>query len=145
MKTKTANGVQWNPRFTDTRLIRTSHHYGQFTLSLGKKSPYIFSTFRQPTEYGRPVNTKTFYGLLSLRINGLWLYSQFVLSLGWHFTWTIFYAIQLQKLSLSKNDFDWEHRDNSVRRADCPSKKLDRLLCLPTLAVSKDWRIRLVT
>ena len=28
-----------------TRLIRTPHYYGQFTLSLGKESPYIFSKF----------------------------------------------------------------------------------------------------
>ena len=33
------------PRFTDTRLIRTPHYYGQFALSLGKESPYIFSKF----------------------------------------------------------------------------------------------------
>ena len=28
-----------------TCLIRTPHYYGQFTLSLGKESPYIFSKF----------------------------------------------------------------------------------------------------
>ena len=33
------------PRFTDTRLIRTPHYYGQFALSLGKESPYIFFKF----------------------------------------------------------------------------------------------------
>ena len=29
----------------DTLLIWTTHHYKQFTLSLGKESPYIFSKF----------------------------------------------------------------------------------------------------
>ena len=33
------------PRFTDTGLIRTPRYYGQFSLSLGKKSPYILSKF----------------------------------------------------------------------------------------------------
>ena len=32
-------------RFTDTRLIRTPHYYGQFSLSMAKESPYIFSKF----------------------------------------------------------------------------------------------------
>ena len=40
-----------NPRFTDTRLIRTPHNYGQFSLSLGKESPHIFSKFN-------PLNTR---------------------------------------------------------------------------------------
>ena len=42
------------PRFTFTRIIRTRpHHYaGQFALSLGKESPYIFSKFN-------PLNTDT--------------------------------------------------------------------------------------
>ena len=30
------------PRFTATLLIRTTHYYGQFALSLGKESPYSF-------------------------------------------------------------------------------------------------------
>ena len=47
-------------RFTDTRLIRTPHYYGQFPLSLGWESPYIFSKFS-------PVNTETFYGSFSIR------------------------------------------------------------------------------
>ena len=55
------------PCFTDTRLIRTPRYYGQFALSLGKESPYIFSQFN-------PLNTDTWYGLLSVRINGVWLY-----------------------------------------------------------------------
>ena len=49
------------PRFTDTRL-QTHHYYGQFVLSLGKESPYIFSKFN-------PVNTETFNVPLSVRIN----------------------------------------------------------------------------
>ena len=40
------------PGFTDTRLIRTPRYYGQFSLSLGKKSPYILSKFQ-------PLNTDT--------------------------------------------------------------------------------------
>ena len=35
-------------RFTKTRIIRTPHCYGQFALSLGKESPYIFSKFNRP-------------------------------------------------------------------------------------------------
>ena len=31
------------PRFTDTGLIRTPRYYGQFALSLGKQSAYIFT------------------------------------------------------------------------------------------------------
>ena len=31
------------PRFTGAILIQASHYYGQFALSLGKESPYIFS------------------------------------------------------------------------------------------------------
>ena len=44
--------IKVKPRFTDTHLIRTPHYYGQFALSLGKESPYIFSKFN-------PVNTDT--------------------------------------------------------------------------------------
>ena len=41
------------PRFTDcARVIRTTHYYGQFALSLGKENPYIFSKFN-------PLNTGT--------------------------------------------------------------------------------------
>ena len=40
------------PLFTDTRLILTPHYYRQFELSLGKESPYVFSTFN-------PLNTLT--------------------------------------------------------------------------------------
>ena len=35
-----------------TLLIQTPHYYGQFALSLGKESPYIFSKFN-------PLNTDT--------------------------------------------------------------------------------------
>ena len=43
-----------NPRFIETRLMRTLHYYGQFSLSLGKESPYIFAKFN-------PSNTDAFY------------------------------------------------------------------------------------
>ena len=52
---------------TDTRFIRTPHYYGQFALSLGKESPYIFSKFNT-------LNTDTFHGPFSVGFNGLWLY-----------------------------------------------------------------------
>ena len=37
------------PHLRDTHLIRTPHYYGQFALSLGKESPYIFSKFSLKT------------------------------------------------------------------------------------------------
>ena len=40
------------PRFRDTRLIRTPRYYGQLALSLGKESSYLFSKFN-------PLNTDT--------------------------------------------------------------------------------------
>ena len=40
------------PHFTDTRLIQTPRYYGQFVLSLGRDSSYIFSKFN-------PLNTDT--------------------------------------------------------------------------------------
>ena len=43
------------PLFTDTRLIWTSHYYGQFAFSLLKESPNIFSELN-------PLNVDTFYG-----------------------------------------------------------------------------------
>ena len=62
MKTIAWIWIQSNySRFTDIRLIRTFHYYGQFALSLGKESPYIFSNFN-------PLNSDTFCGLLSVRI-----------------------------------------------------------------------------
>ena len=62
------------PRFTNTRLIRTPHYmyYGQFALSLGKESPYILSKFN-------PLNTDTFHGPLTVRINGVSLTLYFTL------------------------------------------------------------------
>ena len=48
--------------------LLTPHYYGQFDLSLGKQGPSIFSKFN-------PLNTDTFHGPLSVRINGVWLYT----------------------------------------------------------------------
>jgi len=45
---------------------RAPHYYGQFALSLGEKSPYIFFKFN-------PVNTDTFYDPLIVCINGILL------------------------------------------------------------------------
>ena len=36
-----------------TRLIRTPRYYGQFSLSLGKESPYIISKFKPPNTDNR--------------------------------------------------------------------------------------------
>ena len=52
-------------RFTDTGLIRTPHYYGQFSLSMAKESPYIFSKFN-------PLNTDTFYAPLNVRMTYIW-------------------------------------------------------------------------
>ena len=58
----------------DTSLIRTTCYYGQFPLSLGKESPYIFSQFN-------PLNTDTslYYGqfALSLGKESPYIFSQF--------------------------------------------------------------------
>ena len=53
--------------FVNTRLIRTPHYYGQFSLSLGKENSYIFSKLN-------PLNTDTFFGPLSFCINRVLLY-----------------------------------------------------------------------
>ena len=48
------------PRFKLTRLIWNPYYNGQFSLSLGKESPYK-----------HPVNMSTLFGLLIVRINGV--------------------------------------------------------------------------
>ena len=45
-------GCAFKLRFKDTRLARTPHYYGQFSLSLVKVSPHIFFKFN-------PINTVT--------------------------------------------------------------------------------------
>ena len=52
------------PHFTDTRLIWTSHYYGQFALSLRKENPYIFSELNS-------LNMDAFYGPPIVHINGV--------------------------------------------------------------------------
>ena len=54
------------PRFTDTRLIRTPHHYGQVALFLGKENPYNFSQFNQ-LNTDIPSIRNTFYSPLGVR------------------------------------------------------------------------------
>ena len=44
------------PHLRDTHLIRTPHYYGQFALSLGIESPYIFSTFGLKCHMSPPHN-----------------------------------------------------------------------------------------
>ena len=44
------------PHLTDIHLIWTPHYYGQFALSLGKESPYIFSTFSLKCHMSPPNN-----------------------------------------------------------------------------------------
>ena len=58
------------PCFKDTRLIGTPCYNGQFVLSLGKESPFIFSKFN-PLNTDNPFNMDTFYGPLSVRINSV--------------------------------------------------------------------------
>ena len=53
-------------RFTDTGLIRTPHYYGQFSLSMAKESPYIFSKFN-------PLNTDTFYVPINVRMTYIYM------------------------------------------------------------------------
>ena len=54
------------PRFTDTRLIRTSDHYGQVALFLGKENPYKFSQFNQLNTHNTPSIRNTFYSPLGV-------------------------------------------------------------------------------
>ena len=54
-------------RFTDIRLIWTPHYYQQFALSLGKEHPYFFLSKFNPLN----TDSRTFYGLLIIHINGL--------------------------------------------------------------------------
>ena len=63
-----------------THLIQTPHYYGQFALSLGKESPYIFSKFNLP--YVHPIDTDLFMAPVVFdctssrvvnRLNKLWL------------------------------------------------------------------------
>ena len=56
-------GVTVKSRLLDNCIIRTPH-YGQFALSTGNERPYISSKFN-------PLNTDTFYGPLSVHINGV--------------------------------------------------------------------------
>ena len=49
-------------------IVAVSNH-GQFALSLGKESLYVFSKFNPFLKYGDPSNTDTFYEPLSVRIN----------------------------------------------------------------------------
>ena len=55
-----------HPLNTDT------HFYGQFSLSLGKESPYTFSKFNA-LYMGTPLirTTNTFYNPHSVRVNGV--------------------------------------------------------------------------
>ena len=60
------------------RLIWTPYYYRQFVLSMGKESPYIFSKFNPLYNTDNPFNMGTFYGPLSVRTNGIWLYNLIV-------------------------------------------------------------------
>ena len=44
-------------RFTDTRLIRTPRYYGQFSWSLRKVSPHLFSKFKPLNTDGPSMST----------------------------------------------------------------------------------------
>ena len=54
------------PRFTDTRLIRTPHHYGQVALFLGKENPYNSSQFNQLNTHTQSIRN-AFYSPLGVR------------------------------------------------------------------------------
>ena len=73
-------------RFTpDTCLIQTPHFYGQFALSLGKQSPYIFSKFN-------PLNTDTpFIRTLSI-VSSLSVLTEFDCTLHFTLYWDVDYA-----------------------------------------------------
>ena len=58
--------VAQTPHFTHTHLIHTPH-YGQFALSLGKESLYIFYKFNLDKRH--PVNMDTLFGPVSVYIN----------------------------------------------------------------------------
>ena len=55
----------------ETRSIQTSHCYGQFALSLGKESPFIFYPLNKVTPL---IRTLSQYGPFSVGICGVWLY-----------------------------------------------------------------------
>ena len=50
-------------------MIVAVNNHGQFALSLGKESLYVFSKFNPLLKYGDPSNTDTFYESLGVRIN----------------------------------------------------------------------------
>ena len=88
--------------FTDTCLIWTPHYYGQFALSLGKESPYIFSKFD-------PHNTDTFYGPLSVCIN-----------------WVSLHRLRVNNILLLQSTLS--KLDTSEAGTKCPSKRDVRLM-----------------
>ena len=53
------SGYTVEPNFTNPHLIQTPRYYGQFALSLGNKSPYIFSKFN-PLNTGTPLKRRVF-------------------------------------------------------------------------------------
>ena len=63
--------VAQTSHFMHTHLIHTPH-YGQFALSLGKESLYIFYKFNLDKRH--PVNMDTLFGPVSVYINSIWLY-----------------------------------------------------------------------
>ena len=86
--------------------LRTPRYFGQFSLSLGKESPYILSN-STCLIYGHPVTKDTFYGPLSVRINGVWLYyiTNCRLRIGINvMLWT----------KLGKLPFNWENRKSRM-------------------------------
>ena len=68
--------LQLNPT---SCLIWTTHYYWQFALSLGKESPYmyIFSTFNLLIIL--KLNVNTFYGLVGVPFNRVWLWFLLIL------------------------------------------------------------------
>ena len=81
-------------RFADTRLIWTPHYHQQFALSLGKEHPYFFLSKFNPLN----TDSRIFYGLLIIHINGLWLY----LSFKDLYFWTVKFVSRLSILTLGR-------------------------------------------
>ena len=63
--------LQFKAHFRDTRLIRTPHYYGQFSLSLGKKPDINFPLHSIHLTVRHHINTDIFYGQFSVYIKGV--------------------------------------------------------------------------
>ena len=65
------SSFNWIQSINEEMIVAVNNH-GQFALSLGKESLYVFSKFNPLLKYGDPSNTDTFYESLGVRINEVW-------------------------------------------------------------------------